>query len=72
MNKNQAIEMIIQKVDDPDEPLFVLRGRDPLAAVAVLRWIHEAKDSGVNALKVDEAEDIAVRFLAYRPKKLPD
>lgn len=72
MNKNAAIEKIITTVDDIEEPLFLLRGRDPLAAVCVMRWVTEAKDAGVSGQKVKEAEQVALDMLAYHIKKLPD
>ena len=72
MNKNAAIEKIIATVDDIEEPLFLLRGRDPLAAVCVMRWVTEAKEAGVVKSKTDEAERIALDMLAYHSKKLPD
>lgn len=72
MNKNAAIEKIIRTVEDIEEPLFLLRGRDPLAAVCVMRWVAEAKEAGVVKSKIEEAEKVALDMLAYHVKKLPD
>lgn len=72
MNKKEMLETLITKIEDPEEPLFLLRGRDPLAAVSVLRWVHEAKESHVNPAKVRQAEDVVLNMLAYPNKKLPD
>lgn len=72
MNRNQMLELLITKILDPDEPLFILRGRDPLAVVSVLRWVHEAKEAKINPEKIREAEDVVLAMLAYPKKKLPD
>lgn len=72
MNKKDMLETIITKIDDPEEPLFLLRGRDPLASIAVLRWVYEAKEVKVNPAKIRQAEDVILDMLAYPNKKLPD
>jgi len=72
MNKKEALEVLITKIDDEDEPLFLLRGRDPLASVSVLRWVHEAKESGVGKKKIEQAEAVALSMLSYLPKRIPD
>lgn len=72
MTRKEALEMLVTKVLDEEEPLFILRGRDPLAVITVLRWISEAKESGVDRLKVRQAEDVVIAMLSYPNKKLPD
>lgn len=72
MTRKEALEMLITKIIEEDEPLFILRGRDPLAAIVVLRWVHEAKESGVNQEKIKKAEDVVLEMLSYPNKKLPD
>ena len=53
--KNNPSEFDCYGVADPDEPLFVLRGKDPLAAVVVRTWallrlMQEAKAAGLPGL----------------------
>lgn len=54
------------------EPLFTLRGRDPLAAETVRDWARRANDAGVSKTKVAEAILLADEMDAWEPKKLPD
>jgi hypothetical protein len=42
---------------DPDEPLFVLAGRDPAAALVVKLWVALRREMGLKADK--EAEAVA-------------
>jgi len=70
--KNQIIETLVTKVHDPDEPLFLLRGRDPLAYETVKKWAYLALEAGVNPIKVEEAIDCGIRMNEYHPKKKPD
>lgn len=72
MNRKQMLEQLITKIHDEEEPLFLLRGRDPLAAITVLRWISEAKEAKIDPVKVREAETIVLDMLAYPNKRLPD
>ncbi|PYX71578.1 MAG: hypothetical protein DMG78_14830 [Acidobacteria bacterium] len=59
----------------PDEPLFVLRGNDTLAAATVLFWCSLAIDHKVSGAKVQEAmncaEDMRQWALDHGTKK-PD
>jgi len=70
--KNQIIETLVTKVHDPDEPLFLLRGRDPLAADTVDYWATSAKREGVNLIKIEEALNVRSLMQEYEPKKKPD
>lgn len=72
MNKREVLETLITKIDDEQEPLFLLRGRDPLASIAIIRWIHEAEDNGVKQSKRDDAMKVALAMMSYLPKRLPD
>jgi hypothetical protein len=65
MNRKEMLEELVTKVLDPEEPLFLLRGRDPIAVLCVLRWIYEAKELGVDKKKIADATDLAISMLAY-------
>ncbi len=70
--KNQIIETLVTKVHDPEEPLFLLRGRDPFAPEVVRQWAEIADLNNVNTIKVEEAKDCATRMQEYEPKRKPD
>lgn len=55
-----------------DEPIFLLRGRDQLAADAVRHWGARASVAGVNGDKVVEALEIASAMERFSPRRLPD
>lgn len=44
---------------DPDEPIFVLRAKDPRASELVREWADFAHSDGVDPNKVAEAEACA-------------
>ncbi len=54
-----------------DEPLFVLRGRDPLAEVAVKHWGARAYIAKVNPDKVSGALEVADRMALVANRRLP-
>lgn len=72
MNKNQVIEYLVTKVDDEDEPLFLLRGRDVLAPSTIFTWCERAKQFGAPQKKIDEAMAISVSMVLFPTKKFPD
>lgn len=53
----------------PDEPMFILLGRDKHAPDLVRRWAMERGRSGEDPVKVQEALDCAAAMEAYRAKK---
>jgi len=55
-----------------DEPVFVLRGQDKLAAQLVWDWAQRAREVGCPEQKVKEAEDLAVAMGKWSPSKFPD
>jgi hypothetical protein len=55
-----------------DEPLFVLRAHDILAADAVRAWADLARRHGVREDKVDEALRCAKDMDNWKDKKFPD
>ncbi len=55
-----------------DEPLFLLRGRDPLAAAVVGGWCDDAESACVDPAKVADARKIASVMADYPGQKLPD
>lgn len=60
---------------DDDEPVFVLRAKDALAADILWEWIHQARVNSVNSDKIDAAQDDLEAFRQWRKQhgtKLPD
>lgn len=55
-----------------DEPVFILRGQDMIAADAVDWWANHASLLGAHPDKVREARDIAEEMRAWPKQKLPD
>ena len=49
----------------PDEPMFVLLGRDPMAAALVRRWARERELRGEDPKIVAEAMNCASEMEAY-------
>lgn len=51
----------------PDEPMFILLGRDPDAAALVCMWaaMCRLRDSAENGLKIAEAEQCAEDMVKY-------
>lgn len=47
------------------EPIFVLRGKDPVAAQAVRHWADMAEARGLHADKIEEARKFADEMDAY-------
>jgi alkanesulfonate monooxygenase SsuD/methylene tetrahydromethanopterin reductase-like flavin-dependent oxidoreductase (luciferase family) len=50
---------------EPDEPVFVLMGRDPLAPDLIRRWADTAQANGERRDKVAEAYALAKQFEEY-------
>jgi hypothetical protein len=61
----------LEKARD-DEPIFVLRAQDRLAADAVRHWADRAEQAGSTAAKVAEAREIADAMDRWPARKLPD
>ncbi|MGD9954249.1 MAG: hypothetical protein AB7S87_16890 [Burkholderiales bacterium] len=55
-----------------DEPLFVLRGRDSLAAATVQHWAAKAHVAGVNPKKVMGALQLSAAMEKFQGRRLPD
>ena len=73
MNKNQAIEYLVTKIEDEEEPLFLLRGRDTLASRTILAWCEHAKSFSVPQKKIESAVQVAIEMDMYLgPKRFPD
>lgn len=60
------------KAFTPSEPIFLLRGRDQLAADAVRHWAAKASVAGVRGPKVVEALEISSAMEIHAPRRLPD
>jgi hypothetical protein len=55
-----------------DEPIFVLRAQDTLAADLVRQWADTAERAGCTAAKVTEARAVADAMETWPTRKLPD
>lgn len=55
----------------PDEPIFVLRAKDPLAAITIQHWITMA--TGIHeSPKLDEAHELSMKMLDWRKQNYPE
>lgn len=61
----------LAKVAD-DEPIFVLRAQDTLAAELVRQWADKVEAIGGASAKVTEARQCAALMDAWPTKKIPD
>ena len=50
---------------EPDEEMFILLGRDPMAGVLVRAWAHMREQAGESPEKVKEARDVADKLDAW-------
>ncbi len=56
----------------PDEPVFLLRAQDILAADAVDFWADALESNGGDLDTVEAVRDWAQRMREWNPKKMPD
>jgi len=70
MRAQQAIEYL--KAMPADEPVFVLRAQDCLAADTVEFWAKLAEEREVRSGKVAGARECAARMGEWPERKLPD
>jgi len=56
----------------PDEPVFILRAQDSLAAALVLEWADRAELLGCPFEKIVEARALAAAMFAWPTRKFPD
>lgn len=54
---------------EPDEPMFILLGRDPMAGSLVRVWASMREQLGENPAKVKEARDCADALDAWARSK---
>ena len=71
MTVSEAIEYLKQ-LNNQNEPVFVLRGRDTLAESVILFWVREAIRCGVPTMKIHGATGIANACREWPNKKIPD
>lgn len=82
MKASEEVERLVKKLNDgslhPDEPLFVIRGRDTAASSAVMIWSIIAKLAGASDEKVaggmkiaNKMEDWPVKQTAGRSETRP-
>lgn len=70
MSKNQAIEYLVAKIGDEDEPLFYFAWKRYLRSGCVGMDAH-SEISRNQSEKLDEAVRIAVDMCAYEKKNFP-
>lgn len=68
--KEQRLQAIAKIPDD--EPIFILRAQDALAAEMVERWAIHARAASVDHDKVMGAFAIAEEMLHWPKRKMPD
>lgn len=71
MTVEEGIEYLSSKVVY-NEPVFILRGRDLLAADIVLSWAQRAELNGVGEQKVCDAIKVSAAMREWTPARLPD
>lgn len=65
-------ESCLAKITDSNEPVFVLRARDLVAADTVRTWASLATAAGVPEEKIEQARAIADLMDQWPEKKVPD
>lgn len=60
-----------RRIIPEDEPVFLLRGRDPFAAAAVENWASEAERGGVRPAVVEIARAHSDKMRQWPTKQLP-
>ena len=76
MKAGDEVDRLLRKINDDtlpvDEPLFVLRAHDALAADIVRRWAEAASKAGVLETKVEEALALAKQMDEWPDQRIPD
>lgn len=73
MNVRNGVKYLLELINDsPDEPIFILRGRDKLAPYAILEWARLAENAGVSEEKVCGAIKTCHEMRQYPLTRLPD
>jgi hypothetical protein len=52
----------------PDEPMFVLLGRDPMASFLVEIWAEARAEAGETPAKIQEARECAIKMREWASK----
>lgn len=71
MTVAEAIKYL-EALNNHNEPVFVLRGRDTLAESTILFWVREAIRAGAPTDKIHGAVGIAKECRDWPHKKIPD
>jgi len=66
--KNNPGEFDCYANADPDEPMFILLGRDPMAPYLVRAWAQYRESAGEDAAKVKEALNCAQQMREWLKK----
>lgn len=64
--KNNPGQFDCYSAADPDEPMFVLLARDPLAPILVRLWADLRQHNAGNPSKVREARECAASMESWR------
>lgn len=70
MNANNGLGCLGKAAHD--EPVFILRAQDKLAAGLVRQWAEQAQAAGCNSAKVAEALECAAAMTTWPTRKYPD
>lgn len=75
MKAIEEVARLAAKIADgsmsPDEPLFMLRGQDAIAPLAVREWVKTAATHGTPDAKLTEAMQLADKMDKWRPRQIP-
>lgn len=77
--RKQAAQMLTENTTDnmcmlkakSEEPVFVLRAKDPMAAGALAQWIADSVNARLHADKIDQAKEVLKAFKAYQVPQVP-
>jgi hypothetical protein len=67
--KNHPSAFDCHAAADPDEEMFILLGRDPMAGALVRAWADMREHADEDPTKVKEARDVADKLDAWATKK---
>jgi hypothetical protein len=70
--QDATVYLAVLAVTNPNEPVFILRGRDMLAPAAVFAWARSAERHGVGLKKLAGAWDVAGKMLSWPGRRMPD
>jgi hypothetical protein len=61
----QLVKTSNNQIVPEDEPLFILRGRDSLAALGIMTYRRECMELGVPEDRIKQLDQVILKFQAY-------